>query len=226
MRLGCFSKRRPRRCAINGVRSALRSVLAPARGARLRHGHLARHAHAARARARGRWPRPAHRPRRAATAPRPDRGSASPSAAPGAFSARPCPTTASLISAGAYSNTGRPGLDGGEHRHAARVSQLQRAPDVDGEEQVLDGDALRPAFLQQDRSAGCESAGASRETRRRRRSQMAPLSTRRWLESVGLDAAVAGALRAGIDAEHSHASEASMSFSETSKFDQMCCTSS
>ena len=43
---------------------------------------------------------------------------------------------------------------------------------------------------------------------------------------VGLDAAVAGALGAGIDAEDSHASEASISFSSMSKFDQTCCTSS
>ena len=44
--------------------------------------------------------------------------------------------------------------------------------------------------------------------------------------SVGLDAAVAGALRPGIDAKDSHASEASISFSSMSKFDQTCCTSS
>ena len=43
---------------------------------------------------------------------------------------------------------------------------------------------------------------------------------------VGLDAAVTGALGAGIDAEHSHASDASISFSSMSKFDQTCCTSS
>ena len=44
--------------------------------------------------------------------------------------------------------------------------------------------------------------------------------------SVGLDAAVAGALRAGVDAEDSHASEASISFSSMSKFAQTCWTSS
>src|SRR5580765_6287326 len=43
---------------------------------------------------------------------------------------------------------------------------------------------------------------------------------------VGLHASVAGALGTGVDAEHSHASEASISFSEMSTFDQTCCTSS
>ena len=41
-----------------------------------------------------------------------------------------------------------PGLDRGEHRHAARVPELQRAAGVDGVKQVLDGDAVgtrRPA---------------------------------------------------------------------------------
>jgi hypothetical protein len=44
--------------------------------------------------------------------------------------------------------------------------------------------------------------------------------------SVGLDAAVAGALRAGVDAKNSHASEASISFSSMSKFAHTCWTSS
>src|SRR5262249_56733023 len=43
---------------------------------------------------------------------------------------------------------------------------------------------------------------------------------------VGLDAAVAGAVGAGVDAEDPHASEASISFSEMSKFDETFCTSS
>src|SRR5207247_1733126 len=41
-----------------------------------------------------------------------------------------------------------------------------------------------------------------------------------------LDAAVTGALGAGVDAEDPHASEASISFSEMSKFDETFCTSS
>ena len=55
---------------------------------------------------------------------------------------------------------------------------------------------------------------------------MAPHSDDPVARSVGLDAAVAGALGPGIDPEDSHASEASISFSSMSKFDQTCCTSS
>ena len=44
--------------------------------------------------------------------------------------------------------------------------------------------------------------------------------------AVAVDAAVAGAIGAGVDAEHPHASEASISFSSMSKFDHTCCTSS
>ena len=44
--------------------------------------------------------------------------------------------------------------------------------------------------------------------------------------AVGVDAAVAGALGAGIDPEDPHAREASISFSSMSKFDQTCLTSS
>ena len=44
--------------------------------------------------------------------------------------------------------------------------------------------------------------------------------------AVAVDAAVAGAVGAGVDAEDPHASEASISFSSMSKFDQTCLTSS
>ena len=44
--------------------------------------------------------------------------------------------------------------------------------------------------------------------------------------AVAVDAAVAGAVGAGVDAEHPHASEASISFSSMSKFDHTCLTSS
>ena len=37
----------------------------------------------------------------------------------------------------------KPGLDRREHRHAARVSELQRAAHVGRVENVLDGDAVR-----------------------------------------------------------------------------------
>ena len=55
---------------------------------------------------------------------------------------------------------------------------------------------------------------------------MAPHDDQAVARPVGLDAAVAGALGAGIDAEDPHASEASISFSSMSKFDQTCRTSS
>ena len=41
------------------------------------------------------------------------------------------------------------GLHGRQHRHAARVPELQRAAHVDGVEEALDGDALRPALGQE-----------------------------------------------------------------------------
>ena len=44
--------------------------------------------------------------------------------------------------------------------------------------------------------------------------------------SVRLHAAVTGALGAGVDADDSHAREASISFSSMSKFAHTCCTSS
>ena len=65
------------------------------------------------------------------------------------FSARPYPTTARLISAGVYSKTGRPACDGGKHRDASRVAQLQRASHVPRVEDVLDGHAVRPVFGEQ-----------------------------------------------------------------------------
>ena len=55
---------------------------------------------------------------------------------------------------------------------------------------------------------------------------MAPQSDDAVARPVGLDATITGALGARVDAEHSHASEASISFSEMSKFDHTCCTSS
>jgi hypothetical protein len=44
--------------------------------------------------------------------------------------------------------------------------------------------------------------------------------------AVGVDAAIPGAHGAGIDPENPHASEASISFSSTSKFDQTFLVSS
>ena len=54
----------------------------------------------------------------------------------------------------------QPGLDGGQHRHAARVTELQRAAHVDGVKQVLDRDAVGPALGEQRRQPACESASS------------------------------------------------------------------
>ena len=72
------------------------------------------------------------------------------------------------------------GLDGGEHRDAARVPELQRAADVDGVKQVLDGDAVGPAGGEQRRQLAVDAGETLRETRRRRGAVMAPQVTRRW----------------------------------------------
>ena len=53
-----------------------------------------------------------------------------------------------------------------------------------------------------------------------------PQMTRRWRLPDRLDAAVAGALGAGIDPEDLHANEASISFSSMSAFDQTFLVSS
>ena len=45
----------------------------------------------------------------------------------------------------------KPGFDRRQHRHAARVSELQRAAGVRGVKQVLDGHAVGPALAQQRR---------------------------------------------------------------------------
>ena len=73
------------------------------------------------------------------------------------------------------------GLDRGQHGDAARVPELQRAADVDGMEEVLDGDAVwpavarggrQPAWMARSFSGNDASAGVA----------MAPQITRRWRE--------------------------------------------
>jgi hypothetical protein len=119
----------------------------------------------------------------------------------------------------------RAALHRGEHRHAARMPQLQRAPDVEGVEQVLDRHAIRPALGEKRRQAAVNLVQFVGERRGRRRGNGATEHNRET-RTVGFDAAVAGARRPRIDPEHSHASDASISFAEMSKFDQTCCTSS
>src|SRR5690348_4731669 len=115
-------------------------------------------------------------------------------------------------------------FDGGEHRDAARVPQLQRAARVGRMKQVLDGHAIGAAGRQMTRKLAVnarETLGEAVAGERRDRSA----GNKVMSAAVRLHAPEAGALGAGIDAEDSHAS-ASISFSSISKFAQTCCTSS
>jgi hypothetical protein len=116
-------------------------------------------------------------------------------------------------------------FDGSKDRHASGVSELQGAAHVGGVEKVFDRDALRLAapddageLAIDDREAIREGAGVARANGAAEHQPMPA--------TVGIDAAIAGPLGAGVDTEHSHASEASISFSSISKFDQTCWTSS
>ena len=92
-------------------------------------------------------------------------------------------------------------------------------------EQVLDGDRIGTAFDQQRGEPGVNDEKLFGK-RRVRRSADGAADDHAVPRPVGLDAAVAGALGTGVDPENLHASEASISFSEMSKFDQTCWTSS
>ena len=97
------------------------------------------------------------------------------------------------------------GLDRRQHRDAARVPELQRAAHVDGVEQVLDGDAVGPAVA---RAASVSSRWMRREPVGERGAGPArdgAAADQPVAAAVALDAAVAGALRAGVDAEDPHA---------------------
>src|SRR6185503_1720678 len=117
------------------------------------------------------------------------------------------------------------GLHRREQRDATRVPKLERAAGVDSVKDALDGDAVRPRPGKQRHElamntsqtsgkgvcgGGCDGA-AGHEA---------------MTASVRLHAAVAGALGAGVDADYSHAREASISFSSMSKLAHTCCTSS
>src|SRR6266849_10836422 len=116
-------------------------------------------------------------------------------------------------------------LDGRKHRDAAGMAELQRAAHVDRVKQVLDRGTVRAALVEDDGQPAVNQEQLVGK-RRERRTLDGAADDNPVARPVGLDAAVTGALTAGVDAEHSHASEASISFSEMSKFDQTCCTSS
>src|SRR2546422_545919 len=119
----------------------------------------------------------------------------------------------------------QPGFNGCEHCDAARVSELQRAPDVGGVEQILDRDTIGPAVVDQCRQPAMNGQQLFRKSRARGSVDGAAYDNP-MARSVRLDAAVTGALGARVDAENFHASEASISFSSMSKFDQTWRTSS
>src|SRR5262245_37769214 len=117
------------------------------------------------------------------------------------------------------------GLDGCQQRDTARVSELERAARVHGMKHTLDCDAVGPRLREQigqfpmdSRQTGWERIACGGRDGAAGHEAMAA--------SVRLHAAVAGALGAGVDADNSHAREASISFSSMSKFAHTCCTSS
>src|SRR4029079_16993327 len=106
-----------------------------------------------------------------------------------------------------------------------RVPQLERAAGVDRMKDALDGDAIRTVGSEQRRQLAVDAGQALRK-RIAGDGRDGAAGDQLVASSIGLDAAIAGALRAGVDAEDFHASEASISFSSMSKFAQTCCTSS
>jgi hypothetical protein len=112
-------------------------------------------------------------------------------------------------------------LDGGQHGDTAGVSELQGAPDVGREEERLDRHAVGPILLQergQPRVYAQELVGKGYQRGTGDRTAGHQVMPR----TVTFNATVAGALGTRIDSKNLHASEASISFSEMSKFDQTC----
>ena len=116
-------------------------------------------------------------------------------------------------------------LDCREHGDAARVPELERTSTVGRKEDALESDAIGPTVGEQIREAmvdGEEFLGKREHGGAGDRAAHHQAMPR----SVTLDATVTGAFGAGIDPEDLHASDASISFSAISKFDQTCWTSS
>jgi hypothetical protein len=113
------------------------------------------------------------------------------------------------------------GFDGGEHRDASRVTELERTANVRSMKQTFNGDTVGTVRTQQGRELGMDSRETIGKCVARRRRDGAT-GQEHVPASIRLDATIAGALGAGIDAENSHAREASISFSSMSKFAQTC----
>src|SRR5688572_29682627 len=117
------------------------------------------------------------------------------------------------------------GLDSREQRNAARVPQLERAARVDRVKHALDGDAVGPRLRVQ-RNELAVDTGKARGKCVSGSGGNGAAGHEAMTAAVRLHAAVAGAFGAGIDADNSHAREASISFSSMSKLAHTCCTSS
>src|SRR6185503_14052185 len=118
-----------------------------------------------------------------------------------------------------------PALDCRQHGDSARVTELQGGAGIDRGKQAFDGDAVRRAVSNERRQLSMDSGETLREGILRQGGDGAA-GDQACDAPIGLHAAVSGALGARIDAEYSHAREASISFSSTSKFAQTCWTSS
>ena len=117
-------------------------------------------------------------------------------------------------------------LDGGKNSDATRMSELERAAHVGCVETALRSrrnPAMQP-LKSRPSSRWMRARRLGKWVGRQRRDRAAHDQTRDT--AVRLHATVTGAFGARIDAEHSHAREASISFSSTSKLAQTCCTSS
>jgi hypothetical protein len=108
-----------------------------------------------------------------------------------------------------------------EHRNTTGVTEPQRTADVCRMKDVFDGHTVGTMGTQQRGKLGMDSRETIRECVARRRRDGAA-GDEHVTASIRLHATVAGALGAGIDAENSHAREASISFSSMSKFAQTC----
>src|SRR5262245_36909518 len=104
------------------------------------------------------------------------------------------------------------------------MPELERAPRIGRVEEILDRDTIGAVLREEDRQPRVNVQQFFREGRATAADGAADNDA--MARAVRLDAAVTGAVGAGVDAKNPHASEASISFSSMSKFDQTCRMSS
>ncbi len=119
----------------------------------------------------------------------------------------------------------QPGFDRREDGDSARVAEHERALDVVGVKEALDRHAIRLERAQLVEQAVVNRPKAVGKTGRAGHRQR-PAGDEPVTRAVGVHAPIPGADGPGIDAEHPHASEASISFSSMSTFDQTFLVSS